>query len=1334
MVGRFERQEEHARPGGDAAQRTERWRNWLRGSVSAASLLLLLASLALFAAEHHADGRRAGLRWTALAAGSTQQLADLTFFERFMQRLATLNSNSTGAANATDCPEGEECIPAEAVRASALQIANNLAGDWLVRTSAKDQHPYQFCAEYPDLSATEMRACVKHLMRPLELAREEAISHNSTNASFQLALQNNATFNVSDEHGWDACYDAWEDQEDKETCVTFVSNRLEGDVALACSNLDSPEELLKCGRVKQAVDNIIGLILRQKVMPVSGALNGKIMQEPDREQAIREMQESENKTEEALQAMSPELQKMLAKTIEISAESNNKLTAMEQAINDTLLSGPQSVVDRLGPNPGPFGELPGKVEHEYMVNKTLAANRSAVAEEVAAAAANSSVEATKIVMRAIISRKYNGAGDAARALRLMNSSSSASANTAAEEVKGNGEQTVLDGTSTQLGAAAHTSTLLQVGGGMQGGRSIAARVQGLVQLEKLAEHGNLGDLDSIMDHNVQWQHAGLTPEEKADAKVAIAFGDDGFNMHRHRESDSGLQMGSGLNSALDGFSHLLLSHKGPALHVAPSSEFKSAADIASQFNADSVSTLLNLANDGAGSEASDNDDLTSVMEGTVPAPHVPPPRALVDKALIAKEFKDDDMGKVASSGAEQQGQGTGWMQRFYKNIKAEGNANRHVGFSWEATAVTAPRSRVAGAMDAYVSPRAVAQVKEVRRRGDMQHAPATATKRAIPFNPYGYTHAQEDPVAKDPVAKEGETSIKSLWSNLLKEEAIATAAKHQAHVAKKQATLAALKIKEQETAKAKEAVQQEEAKLRRDELKVLEDRQKAKSAKKQADLLAHKLAEDKFAEMQEKKGAAKALEARKAAAKKLEQQSASQRGEFQKAKAAMMEQARKDAARAQQHQPHHVRVQTATQQPARRETSAHVASPAVKQLQTSTPSKNPVLSRGTSRTEASHGTGSDGGEEAAIVETVKRLEDKAEREPVVTRRERQEQRAEVKEAKKLLQQAAWLPEHAAYAAANRAPASEEPTVTPVHRIRSKQQPTRVRDVKRQEHDDVQPALIHDAAVAEDAPSQHGRIWDGVTWGGVVASPSQAAQGVVQHRQEALPAQVVAPSAPAASAPATATSVVQRSVVQGLKVQQGIARQREKSREQDAEPPVAQQLPPSVDGSNLGDLLNLMNTPLQSASSIKPHDGLGDSLSGLGDDRKIQKLRNDDMSAAGLIAAAPVQAEKRIAVAGVAAAPPLVPAPAPSKPSALSPTQIMEAKIRKENDAEEAEEARVKGLVNSLTAGDDIDDDDDELIKPYQLGSHLHSAQVLPLLLFPPACLCSVVGRNSGPIR
>ena len=1315
-----ERPEEPARrAGGDADQRTERWRYWLRGSVSTASLLLLIASVALFSAEHHADGRRAGLRWTALAAGATQQLADLTFYERFMQRLATLNSNSTGAANATDCPEGEECIPAEAVRVSALQIANNLAGDWLVRTRAKDQHPYQFCAEYTDLSAKEMRACVRHLMRPLELARGEAISHNSTNASVQLALQNNFTFNVSDEHGWDACYEAWEDQEDKETCVTFVSNRLEGDVAFACSQLDSPEEFLKCGRVKQAVDNIKSLILRQKVMPVSDALNGTIMKVQDREQAIREMQESENKTEDALQAMSPELQNMLAKTIEISAESNNKLTAMERAINDTLLSGPQTVIDRLGPKPGPFGELPGKVEHEYMVNKTLAANRSAVAEESAAAAANSSVEATKIVMRAIISRKYNGAGDAARALRLMNSSSSASANTAVEEVKGSGEQAVLDGTPTQLGAAAHTSSLLQVGGGMQGGRSIAARVQGLVQLEKLAEHGNLGDLDSIMDHNVQWQHAGLTPEEKADAKVAIAFGDDGFNMHRHREGDNDLQTGSGLNSALDGFSHLLLSHNGPALHVALSSEFRSAADIASQFNADSVPTLLNL----AGSEASDNDDLTSVMEGTVQAPHVPPPRALVDKALIAKEFKDDAVGKVASSRAEQQGQGTGWMQRFYNNLKSEGNANRDVEFFREATAVTAARR-------SQLRPRAVAQVKEARRRGERQHAPATATKRAKPFNPYGYTHAQEDPVAKDPVAKEEETSMNSLWSKLLKEEAMATAAKHQAHVAKKQATLAALKIKEQKRAKAQEAVQQEEAKLRRDEHKVLDDRQKAKTAKKLADLLAHKLAEDKFAEMQEVKRATKALEARNATAKKLGQQSAAQRAEFQKAKAAMMEQAREDVTRAQQHQPHHVRVQAATQPVAWRETSAHIASPPVEQLQTSTRSNNPVLSRGTSQIEASHGTGSGGDQEAAIVATVKRLEDKAEREPVVTRQERQEQRAEVKDAKKLLQQAAWLREHAAHAATNRAPASDEPTVTPVHRIRSKQQLRGVRNVKRQEHEDAQPAQIQprasrpaarspDAAVAEDAPSQHGRIWDGVTWDGVVASPSQAAQAEVQHRQEAPPVQAVAPSAPAASAPATATSVVQRSVVQGL------PRQREKPREKDAEPPVAQQLPPSVDGSNLGDLLNLMNTPPQSSSSIKPHDsndGLGDSLSGLGDDRKIQKLRNDDMSAAGLIAAAPVQAEKRFAVAGVAEAPPLVPAPVPSKPSALSPTQIMEAKIRKENEAEDAEEARVKGLVDSLTAGDNIDDDDDGIINHYNLGSHLHSAQVLPLLLSPPACL------------
>ena len=557
----------------------------------------------------------------------------LTYYEKFMENLYKLGQNSSEKGE-NESEGDESAIPVAVTRVSALNVANNLARDWVVR-NPHDAHPYQFCAEFTDLTAKELRECLRHLMKPIELARTEPIAHNGTNASEELALETNHTFNVSALGGWDACYEAFEDETDKETCMTFVTNKLEGDIAYACTNLDTDEQRFRCKRVKAAVNNVKQLIERQEVVP-GGADNATLAAEDERVKAVQEMRVQEQKTEEELSKMQPELKKMLQKTIDISDESNAKLSAMEQAINDTLAAGPQTPVERLGPMPGPYGELPGKEEHAYMEAKARAANRSAAAEAAEAASNATDVDVVTAQMHAIIKRGYNGMGDSAHAMGLMKAPGGVdrtrTAGQVAQEEQG---RAALADTATAT-AAGRTQTLLQVGGGVPRAKSVAGRLQGLTQLEKLARHGNLDDLDSIMDGSRPPPQGTATHAQIEREQIAAAFGEDGNEYLKHDD------LGDADVGPAD-LGALLTSGR----HVEPGEKLKSAAKIASQFNADSVSDLLDFANDGgdAGAEGGGtsavNADLSKVITGDAAMEPVAPSKDIKAAASIAQQFGDD---------------------------------------------------------------------------------------------------------------------------------------------------------------------------------------------------------------------------------------------------------------------------------------------------------------------------------------------------------------------------------------------------------------------------------------------------------------------------------------------------------------------------------------------------------------------------------------------------------------------------------------------------------------------------------------------------------------------
>ena len=915
----------------------------------------------------------------------------LSFYEKFMERLYKLSKNDTK----DDGEVEDSAIPAVSTRVSALNIANNLAQDWVVR-NPHDFHPFQFCAEFTDLTAKELRECIRHLMKPIELARQEPISHNGTNASVELALETNHTFNVSAEGGWDACYEAFEDETDKETCLTFVTNKLEGDLAYACTDLDTDEQRYKCRRVTAAVGNIKQLIERQAVVP-GGVDNATLAAEDSRMKALKEMREQEKKTEEALSKMEPDLKKMLQKTIDISDESNDKLTAMEQAINDTLVAGPQTPVDRLGPMPGPFGELPGKEEHAYMVAKALAANRSAEAAAAEAASNETDVDLVTSQMHAIIKRNYNGVGDANRAIGLMKAPGGIDRTRSASQMAGH--VTLSDSAvNTQDGvvgrqrmAASSTETLLQVGGGMAGEETVAGRLQGLAQLEKLARYGNLGDLDSIMDGSQPAPTGSISPEQIQRERIAAAFGDDG-NEYLHHDPDSSVgpkNLGA------------LLSREG---HIQPDPKLKSAANIASQFNTDAVTNIMNFANEGSGregSDSSDNVDLLKVIRGDAAMDSVTPSKDLQEAGSIAEKFGGDGAlaGRLAANFAtgdaklDTPAQTDGFDSNFvriYKKLmsgqpsqsKARADMpsgelpiNAHaVQRALEPHSAQIPESGHQAWLkqwaqetrhethSADASPRSGRQADSRAHRhwspaGARQHASGVTTQAS----------AQGD-------------DIDSLWSKLLDEEAEAKAAKHEAAVAKRQAAIAARTIEEKEKANRRAAVNdRNEAKVLAEEAKAARDERDALMATRKADQAAHTLAQEKFAQMQRDKRQAKAV-----------------------AHAAQREEQVVTASRSQREA--HVTVRPTRQKKApnsagtRAREGQHEKSPHEK-----------------SRHEKSTPRG--GGQEAAIVATVKQLEKNAEEEPVVTSAQRVEQQAEIREAKQLLHQAAQLKKRRAIKAA-----------------------------------------------------------------------------------------------------------------------------------------------------------------------------------------------------------------------------------------------------------------------------------------------------------------------------
>jgi len=1052
-------------------------RSRLRFAVAcASSLLLLCATVALLSSQEAAASVPGGRNqaslgeWLVLTASSvlegnasrnsTQDLAQmkprLSFYEKFMQRLANLNVNTSEAQNGTECEDNdEECIPAEATRVSALQITGNMADDWEVR-NPQDHHPFQFCAEYSDLTAKELRECLTHLMKPIELARSEPIARNGTDASLELAAETNRTFNVTEEGGWDSCYEAFAYPEDKATCLTFVTNKLKGDLAFACTKLDTTEQRFKCQRVAAAVKNVKDLIRRQEVVP-SELSKDALVKEQNRMQATMDMQDEENATETALQKMSPELNKMLQKTIDISDESNDKLTSMEQAINETLLSGPQTAFDRLGPKPGPFGELPGNEEHDYMVAKALASNLSSTAAAAEAADANTSVDVAKAEMRAIINRGYNGAGDSIRALRLMKTPGGithpqAAAISAVDQTAG-GTAALHTRAKSNL---AYTETLLQIGSSKNRANNLAGRLQGLVQLEKLAMHGNLGDLDSIMNGVVQAPQEDVSEEQMEDAKIAAAFGDDGSKF-LHNQNDAG-------KSLFDSNAYM---------HVPPRPAPKSAANIAAQFRTDSVSTVVPFADDG--SEDMDKEpvgDLGDVMDGTTAVHALTPSAEMRQTPAIAQMFDAD--GRVAGKLATQW-MGSGKKEEIappaysfdksfvhiYKKLMSNGNAelqrikllradedNRVPSGALPINANDVQTALEPTAPEGHESTRQAWLKRWLQKTRDETDAAdgqsmvytadglPTATRHRLSSSSdsqdKGTKRSKKTPMHKNTEAANEGNDMNSLWNKLLDEEAMAKTAKYEANVAKEQAAIAGRKIEEREREKRVQASEREEANMRSDEAKVAEDKHDAAVAKRQADEVAHRLAEQKFLAIQAAENKAKQPrrgqelakeEATSVTAEREQQQvvqghlTAKRLSDIRSTgllKAAIVRQAKANAKAAEKEAEKRAFTKAAAWEAfasAATKASSKVQQVARMEQQKALVMHAKQMDRGLDAA-AAHASAPRPADtkdlEATIVATVKRLELKAEHEPVVTKQEQDEQRNEVEEAKKFLEQAALL--------------------------------------------------------------------------------------------------------------------------------------------------------------------------------------------------------------------------------------------------------------------------------------------------------------------------------------
>jgi hypothetical protein len=936
----------------------------MRRAVVAVSSLLLVVAVAQFVSE--SAGKEAELLQSTLqgvnASGSGVEAkpreVQRTWYEDFMARLVNLNNNTGDEGSGEGCSDEIACAPAIPIRVSAIRVTHNLAQDWLVR-NPHDIHPMNFCSEFTDLTSKELRACVKHFMKPIELARSEPIPQNGTNASLEIAKEMNTTFNISNEHGWNACYEAYDDEKDKTTCLTFLDNKLAGDIAFSCTNLDTAEQRMRCKRVTAAVNNIKLLFRMQAVVP--GRVEADAAKEEDRVKALQAMRDEENKTEIMLQNMQPELKKMLQKTVDIADESNQKLTTMEAAINDTFLEGPQTPEERLGPKPGPYGELPGKIEHEYMLNKTRVANetRSEEAAEDSNPAAIPS-DAVKAEMKAMIGRGYGGSGDLSHALRLMKSTKTgapapAAAGTAAEKAMGADDHAVLPDT-------AHTQTLLQTGGGVQGAKSLAARLQGLNELEKLSEYGNLGDLDAIMDgQSPQGGSFGLSEQQMNDAKIARAFGEDGRRV---------------MHDTLTG------------------------PDI----GGDNSGSLLNL-------------DLSKVMEGGQDdhVQAVDPPRALQDVAAIKNAFDDDvqPAGQHANwwkrkswmRKAARHAPGSNFDQNFlniYKNLMSSSDAQQsgnalqrdvsalqrgtlpiNANAVQQALGHSQPSVPKESAHQAWLQKwltktrqqtNVVDQRLPAGRQGEI-----SSSKPSAPTTPVAYASASRIPGGGNDVA--------NLWNELLSEEAMAKVDEMQEQMAHEKAAseMRDLNYAEGQNRMAQEV--QDEGKLRADEALERQDKSSELQASREADETAHKLAEYKFAQMQLAK---KAARARKAAR---QERTEDTRGLV-----------KFSAGGERTERGMHVVEAQPVSQPPLVSANALVKSQHGHSVSRPSPSASHAMpgarETSTSRTRA--------GQEAMIVATVKRLEKSAESEPVVTAKERSEQQAEVREAENLLHQAAAL--------------------------------------------------------------------------------------------------------------------------------------------------------------------------------------------------------------------------------------------------------------------------------------------------------------------------------------
>ncbi len=521
-------------------------------------------------------------------------------------------------------------------------------------------------------------------------------------------------------------------------------------------------------------------------------------------------------------------------------------------------------------------------------------------------------------------------------------------------------------------------------------------------------------------------------------KIAAAFGEDGHEYLKHDDAGDDSVGPADLGSLLSS-----------GRHVEPDEKLKSAARIASQFNADSVSDLLDFAHgdDDAGAEGGGggavNVDLSKVITGDASMEPVAPSKGFKAAASIARQFGGDGAmaGRLAhdltSDTAAHAPRRTGFGRNFvsiYKKLMAgQPVASSHAARSRAARArAPAPSGALpinTNAVQRALEPRAAHAPESGRQAWLEQWAKETRDETHVADGEAARRPPRRGSAAREAAGDSGRAQqgagapahgsprqadqagdINSLWNKLLDEEAEAKAAKHEAAQAKKQAASAARKIEAREAASRRAAAKdREEATMRADEARAARDKRDSLIAERKADQAAHLLARRKFAQMQRAKQPPQGAVARPRGVRE-GAAAAKAQGAAGAAAAAADEQAATRAAAAQQRA--RAAAATAASAPTAATTASH-RSHAAAAVGAGRKGSRVPRRRQPAVAEARRGgvTGSPRGgrgQEATIVATVKKLEQNAEAEPVVTRAQRSEQQAEIREAKQLLHQAAAL--------------------------------------------------------------------------------------------------------------------------------------------------------------------------------------------------------------------------------------------------------------------------------------------------------------------------------------